>query len=264
MKKKIFLVASLSLLGLVACSSNKEDNETLRFDVLDATHLAMYNLTGVKDNSSIYDLGEDAKVAEDATYEKKERSGSYYDIYLASNVESSLFTYRIDFGQIFDDNKDYYKDNKFKNAKVKTIQFSDSIRSSERSGIMSELYNKNYGIKTILDEDIINIGNAWSDEVGVGADYLYSYYRAEEENEVYLDVVYLPFYVERTYNDQVILEAYGLHPIYAAFVNQDGYEILGKSSVSENVSITRNYPNVEIIFLEDSDYAEAATQPEEQ
>ena len=165
MKKKIFLVASLSFLALAACSSNKEDNETLRFDVLDDAHLAMYNLTGVKDNTSIYELGEDAKVAEDATYDKKERSGSYYDIYLASNVESSLFTYRIDFGQIFDDNKDYYKDNKFKNAKVKTIQFSDSIRSSERSGIMSELYNKNYGVKTILDEDIINIGNAWSDEV---------------------------------------------------------------------------------------------------
>ena len=126
---------------------------------------------------------------------------------------------------------------------------------------MSELYNKNYGIKTILDEEIINVGNTWSEEFD--ADYVYDYYKAADENEVYFDIVYLPFYVVRIYDDQPILEAYGLHPIYASFVNQDGYEILGKKTVSENTSITRNYSEVDIIFLEDSNYAEAETKTEE-
>ena len=262
MKKKLLIGAILPLLMVAtACSKEKEDNTTLRHEDLDSTHLAMYNLTGVEHNSSIYDLGEDAKVAEDPTYEKKERTNNHYDIYLASNVESSLFTYRIDFNEIFDKNKDYYKEGKFKHINAKTIQFSDFIRSNERSGIMSELYNKNYGIKTILDEEIINVGNTWNEEFD--ADYVYDYYKAADENEVYFDIVYLPFYVVRIYDEHPILEAYGLHPIYAAFVNQDGYEILGKKTVSDNTSITRNYPEVDIIFLEDSNYAEAETNTEE-
>ena len=263
MKKKLLIGAVLPLLLVAACSSEKEDNKTLRFDSLDSTHLEMYNLTGVKTNPSIYDLNENTKVLEDPTYEKKERSGKYYDIYLKSdNVEASLFTYKINFGEIFDEDKDYYKNGKFKHIYAETIQFSDIIRSNERSSIMSELYNKEYGIKNILKEDIINIGNTWSEEFD--AEYVYDYYKTEEENEVYFEIVYLPFYVVRTYDDQPILEAYGLHPIYAAFVNQDGYEIIGKKTVSENKSITRDYPNVDIIFLKNSNYAEAQTETEEE
>jgi hypothetical protein len=265
MKKKLLIGAVLPLfLVAAACSSEKEDNKTLRYDILDSTHRDMYGLINGSSESkkSIYDLNEDAKALEDPTYEKKERSGKYYDIYLASDVEGSLFTYQINFGEIFDKNKDYYKDGKFKHAYAETIQFSDIIRSNERSGIMSELYNKNYGIKTILDEDIINVGNTWNEEFK--AEYVYDYYKAAEENEAYFEIIYLPFYVERTYDDQVILEAYGLHPIYAAFVNQDGYEILGKKTISENKSITRNYTMKDIIFLEDSNYAEGSTETEEE
>lgn len=265
MKKKLLIGAVLPLfLVAAACSSEKEDNKTLRYDILDSTHRDMYGLINGSSESkkSIYDLNEDAKALEDPTYEKKERSGKYYDIYLASDVEGSLFTYQYDFGKEFDNKKDYYASDKFKNVSAKTIQFSDIIRSNERSGIMSELYNKNYGIKTILDEEIINVGNTWNEEFD--AESVYSYYKAAEENEVYFEIIYLPFYVERTYDDQVILEAYGLHPIYAAFVNQDGYEILGKKTVSENTSITRNYTMKDIIFLEDSNYAEGSTETEEE
>ena len=193
MKKVITLLLILSVFLTSCFNGTSQDLKTLRKDnIEDATIIDQLNIdfddkTGV----SLY---------------KEERTGkSYIDVYVAQDAADSLFVYNTNINSAIT--------NRTKKFEINALTFSNSVYDDEKTLIVNE-YNAAYGLSQL--ELGIELFSSFAWTTSLPASHL-AKADAELTDDIYVSIAYLPTYVVRTYESNVILKAYVFIPVYAAF-----------------------------------------------
>jgi len=167
-----------------------------------------------------------------------EDGDSWYKIYLNADYKSSLIRRKLSTINYKDEEvaiasffEEY--DDHIKTFTVSNLTFTNLIYSSEYSSIIAKLYDKEEGLGNLTLGDFeTNTTAAWNKTISF--DYARQYHNANENEEISLEIVYLPTFVVRKYNNIIVLKTYVYVPVYTAFT-VDGDEIIqdenGKISV---------------------------------
>ena len=158
-----------------------------------------------------------------------EDGDSWYKIYLNTEYKSSLIRRKLSTINYKDEEiaiasffEEY--DDHIKTFTVSNLTFTDLIYSSEYSSIIAKLYDKEEGLGNLtLGNFETNTTEAWNKNISF--EYARQYHNANENKEMSLEIVYLPTFVVRKYNNIIVLKTYIYVPVYTAFT-VDGNEII--------------------------------------
>lgn len=224
--KKIFTLFLLMLsIVLVSCSSGeKQDLKSLRKDEVSDEIKTQLNITF------------DETTGSKKIYTKERENDSYYDIYVAEDINASLFSYS------YDITKDI--DKHLKKVLVNTLTFADSMYSDEMAAYLKEFYAKEYGVTKLGLNFTPITDDAWTKN-------LYDSVILDAANDnvenIEVSIVYLPTLFVRTYKGNEILKVYVFVPVYVKYLS-DGKEIKEKDDTYELVDYTNPYKEVELLF----------------
>lgn len=226
MRKSFALLLLMCGITLASCGGEKQDLETLRrvdYSAIDAD---------IKSNLHIdFTDKENSK----KLYTETRDSESYYDIYVANDYKSSLFTYEM---SLRNANNELIITERTKELYANTLSFNVPTYQDELASIMTEAYNDKYGIPSLKFDFEISKDYGYQKKA-YSLDDGFLYPAAKEHEDLRLQIVYMPVYATRTYKKSEIYKNYFFLPLRYSFVtdtkqikpnseNENKYELVDK------------------------------------
>ena len=266
MKKNLLALPIIGILGLsiVGCTSKTSDDlSTQRSDLEqmsgETTIFETYNTTFTDENglylSQAAVEAKKSSLTTSTTIEDKEEPAlteDHFAIYVDKNYSDSLIKRTISSVKV--DNKEYSFNEAFKelndyikSVSISSLEYNNYIYTSEKSSILSALYDNTYGIATLkLGDFETNTTTSWAKNVDFSS--AYEYYKENTSAEINLEIVYLPVFVKRVYSNREILKSYLFVPVYMTFVT-NGSEIY-KTSAGKYETKTSTISTVKSVDFE--------------
>lgn len=188
--KKILTVFVLMLTLVLASCGTTQDN-SLRKDNPSSEMSELLGLDSVKSGSNITEVDVVSK--------------DYYNIKLAEDKKSSLFVYNCLIDSILEESEE-----RLRFLTVNPLIFTADFTVDETTKIAGNLYsvvNKEY-LGVGFD---INVSSSWGTTIDA-KDVMQAYVDGQRDNCI--SIVYLPAYVEHYQNNQMVLSAYVIMPVY--------------------------------------------------
>lgn len=266
MKKNLLALPIIGILGLtiVGCTSKTSDDLSTQRSDLESMATATsifekYNTT-FTDETGLYlcqaavEAKRDSLTTSTTLGDKEEEAitEDHYAIYIDKDYTNSLIKRTIStvkvndkeytINEVFNEYNDYIK-----TITISSLEYNNYIYSSEKSTILSALYDNTYGITTLtLGDFTTNTTSSWAKSADFNS--AYQYYKDNKTAEINLEVVYLPVFVKRVYSNREILKSYLFVPVYMTFVT-NGNEIY-KTSDGKYQTKTSTISSVEAVDFE--------------